>query len=318
MSNLIEIKNLRKYFPTPRGLLHAVDDVSLDIEEGKTMGVVGESGCGKSTLGRVAIRLIEATSGSVTYCGEEIQRRSKRELKALRKDLQMIFQDPYESLDPRMNVSALISEPLLIQKQRLSKGELNDVVEEMMRFVSIPLKLKDSYPHELDGGTRQRVGIARALALEPNFIVCDEPVSALDVSVQAQVLNLLQDLQESKKLTYMFITHNLAVAYHISDVICVMYLGQVVEVAPRKELFEHTLHPYSQALLSAIPLPTTHDKRKRIILKSELTSPINPQPGCRFAPRCIHATPECSGADQVLRDVGNGHRVACRLAENIQ
>ncbi|MBR3396949.1 MAG: ATP-binding cassette domain-containing protein [Lachnospiraceae bacterium] len=313
MNNIIEIKNLKKYFAVPQGTLHAVDDVTLSIPEGKTLGVVGESGCGKSTLGRTIIRLLEPTSGDVYYNGENIISKSKAEVKKLRRDLQMIFQDPYESLDPRMNVSRLITEPLIINKLYTGNGEREKVVSEMLELVGISEKLKGSYPHELDGGTRQRVGIARALALDPKFIVCDEPVSALDVSIQAQVINLLQRLQESKNLTYMFITHNLSVARHISDIICVMYLGQVIELAERYELFSNTLHPYSQALLSAIPVPSTHNRRTRIILKSELTSPLNPKPGCRFAPRCIHAKPECFEVTPELKDVGNNHKVACHL-----
>ena len=314
MSTLIELKNLKKYFVVPQGTLHAVDDVNLQIEEGKTIGVVGESGCGKSTLGRTILRMVEPTSGEIIYKGEHVEEKNKQELHLLRRELQMIFQDPYESLDPRMNVSALISEPLKINKICRSKDEQQEIVDSLLELVGIPLKLRDSYPHELDGGTRQRVGIARALSLDPSFIVCDEPVSALDVSIQAQVINLLQELQEKKKLTYMFITHNLSVARHISDTICVMYLGQVIEYATRDELFSNTLHPYSQALLSAIPIPSTHGRRERIILKSELTSPIDPKPGCRFAPRCIYAKPECFAQNPDLKDVGNGHMVACHFA----
>ena len=237
----------------------------------------------------------------------------KADMKLLRRDLQMIFQDPYESLDPRMDVQTLIGEPLKINNLCKNKAEADEIIEEMMQLVGIPVKLKESFPHELDGGTRQRVGIARALTLNPKFIVCDEPVSALDVSIQAQVLNLLQELQEQKNLTYMFITHNLSVAHHISDTICVMYLGQVVEFAEHRELFANRLHPYTQALLSAIPVPTTRNRPERIILKSELASPVNPKPGCRFAPRCIYATEKCFQEDPELTDAGNGHMVACHL-----
>ena len=317
-NNLIELKHLKKYFSVPQGTLHAVDDVNLQIEEGKTVGVVGESGCGKSTLGRTILRMIEPTDGQVIYQGEDIVTKSKAEIHMLRRDLQMIFQDPYESLDPRMNISALISEPLKINKICKSSAERDEIVSEMMELVGIPQKLKESYPHELDGGTRQRVGTARALALNPKFIVCDEPVSALDVSIQAQVINLLMELQEKKNLTYMFITHNLSVAHHISHTICVMYLGQVIEYAERRELFDNTLHPYSQALLSAIPVATTKKRRNRIILNSELTSPINPKPGCRFAPRCIHAKPECFAQTPELRDMGNGHLCACHFAGEVK
>ncbi len=316
-NNLLQLRNLKKYFSVPQGTLHAVDDVTLDIEEGKTVGVVGESGCGKSTLGRTILRMIEPTDGDIIFQGESIVHKSKADIKLLRRDMQMIFQDPYESLDPRMNVSSLIAEPLRINRICSSSSEMNEIVSEMMNLVGIPLKLKESYPHELDGGTRQRIGTARALALNPKFIVCDEPVSALDVSIQAQVINLLMELQEKKKLTYMFITHNLSVAHHISNTICVMYLGQVIEYAERNELFSNTLHPYSQALLSAIPVATTKKRRNRIILNSELTSPVNPAPGCRFAPRCIYAKPECSKVSPVLKDMGGGHLCACHFAGDI-
>lgn len=314
MGSMIEVMSLKKYFTVPQGTLHAVDDVSLEIPQGKTMGVVGESGCGKSTLGRTILRMIEPTSGNVLYNGISIMNKNKAEVKLLRRDLQMIFQDPYESLDPRMNVNSLISEPLRINKLCKSKKEIDDVVSEMMDLVGVSSKLKENYPHELDGGTRQRVGIARALSLSPKFIVCDEPISALDVSIQAQVINLLEELQESKKLTYMFITHNLSVAHHISDTICVMYLGQIVEIAERRELFTNTMHPYTQALLSAVPIPSTRKHRDRIILRSELTSPVNPLPCCRFLPRCVYAKSECSESVPQLKEIGKTHKVACHLA----
>ena len=314
MSELLRVNHLKKYFETHSGELHAVDDVTLGIEEGTTLGVVGESGCGKSTLGRTILRMHEPTSGEIIYKGEVINDKSKRELKLLRRDMQMIFQDPYESIDPRMNISTIISEPLICHHIYSDKKQMEAKVEELMDTVGIAPRLASSFPHELDGGRRQRVGIARALALDPQFIVCDEPVSALDVSIQAQVLNLLQDLQEQKKLTYMFITHNLSVVRHIAARICVMYLGQVVELCEKKELFENTLHPYTQALLSAIPIPSTINRRERIILEGELTSPINPKPGCRFASRCRFAKKECFAETPELRDVGNEHYVACHRA----
>ena len=314
MSELLRVNHLKKYFKTHAGELHAVDDVTFGIEEGTTLGVVGESGCGKSTLGRTILRMHEPTSGEIIYKGELINDKSKRELKLLHRDMQMIFQDPYESIDPRMSISTIIAEPLICHRIYSDKKQMDEKVEELMDTVGIARRLATSFPHELDGGRRQRVGIARALALNPQFIVCDEPVSALDVSIQAQVLNLLQDLQEQKKLTYLFITHNLSVVRHIAARICVMYLGQVVELCEKKELFENTLHPYTQALLSAIPIPSTLNRRERILLEGELTSPINPKPGCRFASRCRFAKKECFAETPELRDVGNEHYVACHLA----
>ena len=266
---ILAVKHLKKYFQTPRGLLHAVDDVSLSIERGKTLGVVGESGCGKSTTGRCILRLIEPTSGEVTFDGRDVVRLSARELKALRKDMQIIFQDPYASLDPRKSVSQIISEPIIINKLLTGKKQIEDRVFQLMETVGLAERLVNTYPHELDGGRRQRIGIARALALNPKFIVCDEPVSALDVSIQAQILNLLQDLQEKMGLTYMFITHDLSVVNHFSDDIAVMYLGQLVEKAPADELFDHPLHPYTKALFSAIPIPDPDDQSARIIIKGE-------------------------------------------------
>ena len=309
--DILSIKHLKKYFPVSSGTLHAVDDVTLSIREGSTLGVVGESGCGKSTLGKTVLRLIEPTAGEICFKGQEISKLSKKEFKALRTEMQMIFQDPFSSLDPRMSITQLIAEPLQIYGLTSGKEETQKTVRELMEVVGLAERFADSYPHELDGGRRQRIGIARALALTPSFIVCDEPVSALDVSIQAQVLNLLQDLQKDKKLTYMFITHDLSVVKHISDEICVMYLGQVVEKCPAKELFRNTLHPYSQALLSAIPVARVHNRPKRILLQGELSSPINPKKCCRFAPRCIHATEECFTAEPALRHVGGEHYVAC-------
>ncbi len=314
---LIELKHLKKYFNTASGVLHAVDDVTMSIGEGKTMGVVGESGCGKSSLGKTVLHLLEPTSGEIWFDGREISKMNKSLFKETRTQMQMVFQDPYASLDPRKTVSQTIAEPLVIHKRCRSKEELKKKVRELMDTVGLASRMSNTYPHEMDGGRRQRVGIARALALEPRFIVCDEPVSALDVSIQAQVLNLLQDLQREKNLTYMFITHDLSVVRHISDEICVMYLGQVVEQATAQELFTHTLHPYSQALLSARPGIDLDNRKERIILKGELTSPINPPKNCRFCARCIYATEECRQTEPELTDVGNGHRVACHKVKTL-
>lgn len=309
MQPVIEVKGLKKYFPTPRGLLHAVDDVTLRIERGKTLGVVGESGCGKSTLGRTIIHLQPPTGGQVLLNGNDITNIKGKELKAAREKMQIIFQDPYSSLDPRKTVDATIREPLVVSK-RYKKNEIDNATAELMEFVGIDARLRMAYPHELDGGRRQRVGIARALALNPEFVVCDEPVSALDVSIQAQVLNLLKKLQQQKGLTYMFVTHDMSVVRHISDDICVMYLGQVVEKCPSKELFKNPLHPYTRALLSAIPSVDIHNPIKREILRGEITSPIDPKPGCRFAARCRFATEACF-QPQKQQEVSPGHFVRC-------
>ncbi|MBE7016534.1 MAG: ATP-binding cassette domain-containing protein [Ruminococcaceae bacterium] len=311
---LIEIQNLKKYFDVAKGTLHAVDDVSISIDAGKTVGVVGESGCGKSTLGKTIMRLVEPSSGKIIYDGVDITELSMREFKPYRQKIQMIFQDPFASLDPRMSVSQLIAEPIRSLAGVKDSAEITRRVYELMDLVGLARRLENVYPHELDGGRRQRIGIARALASEPQMIVCDEPVSALDVSIQAQILNLLQDLQKERSLTYIFITHDLSVVKHISDQIVVMYLGQIVEKADSKELFANTLHPYTQALLSAIPIPTLQRENKRIVLKGELSSPIDPKPGCRFAPRCIYARDKCRGETPELRDCGNGHYVACHYA----
>lgn len=310
---ILDVKNLKKYFKTPKGLLHAVDDVSFKILKGETLGVVGESGCGKSTMGRAILRLHEPTSGEVNFMGENILTYDKKRMKKLREEMQIIFQDPFASLNPRMTVSETIVDPLIIQGKLdpRDKEGLQKKVREIMDLVGLSQRLVNTYPHELDGGRRQRIGIGRALALNPKFIVCDEPVSALDVSIQAQVLNLMQDLQEELGLTYMFITHNLSVVRHLSDDIAVMYLGQMVEKAPVKMLFKNPLHPYTNALLSAIPVPDPDYKMERIILQGELTSPINPSPGCRFVKRCIYAKPECSQQESALREVESGHFVAC-------
>jgi len=315
-TELLRIENLKKHFDTPNGKLHAVDDVSLTINRGKTIGIVGESGCGKSTMGRTILRLLEPTDGEIYYEGKLVNEMSKKEMKDLRKDIQIIFQDPFASLNPRMTVFETIAESLIIQKvfNISEKVALRKRVLELMQLVGLSERLINTYPHELDGGRRQRIGIARALALDPKFIVCDEPVSALDVSIQAQVLNLMQDLQKKLGLTYMFITHDLSVVKHFSDEIAVMYLGQLVEKAPAELLFKHAMHPYTQALLSAIPVPDPDYQMDRILLEGELSSPINPKPGCRFAKRCIYAKPECFKITPELIEEEEGHFVACHYA----
>ena len=312
---LIEVNHLKKYFDVAKGTLHAVDDVSFEIEEQTTLGVVGESGCGKSTLGRTLLRMENPTSGEILYRGQDITKCSRREMKKMHTKLQMIFQDPYSSLDPRLSITQLIEEPLIIHKIYSSKEEREKRVNELMDTVGIARRYAHSFPHELDGGRRQRVGIARALALGPEFIVCDEPVSALDVSIQAQVINLLEDLQQEKKLTYMFITHDLSVVRYISDEICVMYLGRVVEKCKSDELFNNTLHPYSQALLGAVLEPKLKKDRSVALMKGELTSPIDPKPQCRFADRCPHVCEECLAREPELREVRPGHLVACHLVK---
>ncbi len=308
---LIEVKDLKKYFHVPAGTNHAVDGVSFTINKGETLGVVGESGCGKSTLGRTIIRLQEATAGQVLLNGEDITHVKGHKLKAAREKMQIIFQDPYSSLNPRKSIEFTVQEPLRRSgRYSKSKKELQEATARLMDMVGIDERLSRSYPHELDGGRRQRVGIARALALNPEFVVCDEPVSALDVSIQAQVLNLLMDLQQQLGLAYMFVTHDLSVVRHISNHILVMYLGQAVEKAPTKELFARTLHPYTKALLSAIPSVDLLKPMQRIQLKGEITSPINPKPGCRFAARCPYATDECA-QPQVLEEILPNHFVQC-------
>ena len=306
---LLEVQNLKKYFKNPRGTLHAVDDVSFKLETGKTIGVVGESGCGKTTLGRTIIHLIEKTGGKIFFEGNDISEPSKQELKALRENMQIIFQDPYSSLNPRKSVSETISEPMLVQG-KMSKADIRAEMLSLMDTVGLAKRFENSYPHELDGGRRQRIGVARALALRPKFIVCDEPVSALDVSIQAQIINLMLDLQEERGLAYMFVTHDLSVVKYISNDIIVMYLGNMVEMAPADELFENPKHPYTKALLSAIPEPDIHSKVERIIMEGELTSPINPKPGCRFMARCRYASEECA-EPQVLDEHTAGHFVMC-------
>lgn len=309
MSALLEVQHLKKYFDSSRGKVHAVDDVSFKIEKGTTMGVVGESGCGKSTLGRTIIQLQDSTDGKIIFDGQEVTHSRGKKLRELRENMQIIFQDPYSSLNPRMSVKDTIQEPLLLSG-KYSKKQLEEETERLMDMVGIEKRLRLSYPHELDGGRRQRVGIGRALAINPKFVVCDEPVSSLDVSIQAQILNLLMDLQDEYKLTYMFITHDLSVVRHISHNISVMYLGQMVETSPSVELFEKQYHPYTKALLSAIPSTDVDNKMKRVLLRGEITSPINPKPGCRFAARCPYACDACQ-EPQKLEEITPNHFVSC-------
>ena len=313
---LIEVKHLKKYFKVPAGMNHAVDDVSFTINRGETLGVVGESGCGKSTLGRTIVRLLEATDGQVLLDGEDITHVTGQKLRKVREKEQIVFQDPYSSLNPRLRVDSTILEPLKRSKRFPNKEKLQEEANRLMDLVGIDERLREAYPHELDGGRRQRVGIARALALGPQFIVCDEPVSALDVSIQAQVLNLLMDLQDSTGIAYMFVTHDLSVVRMISDHIMVMYLGQMVEKAPTKELFKSPLHPYTKALLSAIPTTDITKPMQRVQLKGEITSAINPKPGCRFADRCPYATEACRQPQQ-LEEVSMDHFVSCSRVREI-
>ena len=315
METLLRVEHLKKYFKTPRGMLHAVDDVSFTIGQGKTLGVVGESGCGKSTLGRVIIKLLDATDGRVYFEGKDITD-AKGDMR-LRRDMQIIFQDPFSSFNPRMSISETIAEPLKIHHLCRSRDALNRRVTQLMDTVGLARRFANSYPHELDGGRRQRIGIARALALEPKFIVCDEPVSALDVSIQAQNLNLMQDLQAEKGFTYPFITHDLSVVKHISDEIMVMYLGVMVEKSRSDDLFDQPLHPYTKALLSAIPEPRINKTRRREVLQGEITSPVNPQPGCRFAARCKYAKEICTRQNPELQEVCPGHMAACHFVREI-
>ncbi|PWM61986.1 MAG: peptide ABC transporter ATP-binding protein [Clostridia bacterium] len=310
---LIETRELKKYFKTSKGMLHAVDGVNLSISAGSTLGVVGESGCGKSTLGRTILRLIEPTSGEILYNGQNIAAYNTRQMLSIRKEMQIIFQDPFSSLNPRMSVRDIIAEPIRVCKLCHSNAEINQRVDRLMDTVGLASRFENAYPHELDGGRRQRIGIARALAVEPKFIVCDEPVSALDVSIQAQILNLLMDLQENMGLTYMFITHDLSVVKHISNEIAVMYLGQCVERVASERLFENPLHPYTKALLSAIPIPKLMPRERGAgVIKGEVSNPIDPKPGCRFAARCPLASARCQ-EDLHLIEAEPGHFVACTL-----
>ena len=314
---ILQVENLKKYFKTNRGMLHAVDDISFTIKRGKTLGVVGESGCGKSTTGRAILRLLEPTSGKVLFDGVDVTKLNTKGMREMRKSMQIVFQDPYSSLNPRMTVSHLIAEPIIQNKILTKKADIEKRVEELMETVGLAQRLVNTFPHELDGGRRQRIGIARALAMNPKFIVCDEPVSALDVSIQAQILNLLKKLQRELGLTYIFITHDLSVVNYFSDDIAVMYLGQIIEKAPTEELFSRPLHPYTKALLSAIPVPDVDIKEERILLKGEISSPINPKDECRFAKRCIYACEECRKKTPELVEVSLGHFVACPFYDNL-
>ena len=314
---ILEVKDLSRYFKTRSGMLHAVDGVSFTLKKGETLGVVGESGCGKSTLGRAILRLIEPTSGSVIYDGIDISKLSKEEMRRMRKDMQIIFQDPYSSLDPRKTVSQIIAEPLKTHEICSGKQEIEQRVNEIMKRVGLAERLVNTYPHELDGGRRQRVGVARALATRPKFVVCDEPVSALDVSIQAQIINLMRRLQRELELSYIFITHDMSVVNHLADRIAVMYLGRLVELAPVEELFENPLHPYTQALLSAVPIPEIQkEKRQRIRLRGEISSPIDPPDECRFRKRCRMTCEACTGMEPCLKEVSPGHYVACHLVND--
>lgn len=320
---LVTVENLKTYFPVRAGLFQrvvahvkAVDNVSFSIREGETFGLVGESGCGKTTVSRTILRLQPATAGSVFFEGEELFNKSKSEMKVLRRNMQIIFQDPYSSLDPRMPVGDIIGEGLLIHGERDHKRR-QQVVQEMLAKVGLNPYHANRYPHEFSGGQRQRIGIARALALQPKFIVLDEPVSALDVSIQSQILNLLRDLQREFSLTYLFVAHDLSVVEHISDRVGVMYLGKLVEVATRQELYHNPQHPYTQALLSAIPVPDPRRKRKRIVLTGEVPSPLNPPPGCRFHTRCPLAIDRCKREEPIFEEKSVNHWVACHLVERV-
>ena len=309
---ILEVQNLTKFFTTPAGQLHAVDGVSFKIEEGKTLGIVGESGCGKSTTGRTILKLLEPTGGKIIFDGKDITSYSRKQMRPLRQEMQMVFQDPFSSLDPRQTVMQLISEPIIEHKLLKSKKDIENRTLELMETVGLAERYINVYPHELDGGRRQRIGIARALAVNPKLIVCDEPVSALDVSIQAQILNLLKELQEKMGLTYIFITHDLSVVKYFSDDIAVMYLGQMVEKAPSDVLFANPVHPYTKALLSAIPLPIVgKEKPKRQLIKGEITSPVNLPDECRFMKRCDFAADCCKKCNPQLHEIEPGHFVAC-------
>ena len=317
---LLRVKNLKKYFPIRGGLfsrevarVHAVDGVSFDIYPGETLGLVGESGCGKSTTGRAILRLIEPTAGEVTFDGKNVTTLDKRALRGLRKEMQIIFQDPYASLNPRMTVGSIVGEALVIHKLAATKREREERVVKILETVGLSADHLRRYPHEFSGGQRQRIGIARSLAVNPKFIVADEPVSALDVSIQAQIINLLEDLQKQFGLTYLFIAHDLSVVEHISTRVAVMYLGKIVELAPAKELYTNPKHPYTEALLSAVPIPDPTVKRKRILLEGDVPSPIKPPSGCRFHTRCPIRVPACSEHEQVLKEISPGHWVACQV-----
>jgi len=319
---LLEIKNLKKYFPVKAGVFRrtvahvkAVDDISFHINKGETLGLVGESGCGKSTAGRTILRLLEATEGEITFEGQNLLELDKRELREMRKEMQIIFQDPYASLNPRMTVADIVGEPIDIHGLAANKKERNERVTEILDTVGLGTEYMKRYPHEFSGGQRQRIGVARALAVDPSLIIADEPVSALDVSIQAQVINLMQDLQKDFSLTYLFIAHDLSVVKHISDRVAVMYLGKLVEVADKQKLFDDPKHPYTQSLLSAIPVADPTYKSDRIILEGDVPSPVNPPSGCRFHPRCPYAMEICSEVEPEYKDYGEGHYAACHLLE---
>jgi peptide/nickel transport system ATP-binding protein len=319
-NKILDISHLKMYFPVTRGLLRrkvadvkAVDDISFSINKGQTLGLVGESGCGKTTVGRCILRVYQPSSGQIVFNGQDIARFSRNKMRPIRRNLQLIFQDPYGSLDPRQSAGSIIGEPLQVQKIYSTKSEFNKRVEELFTIVGLDPRMIDRYPHEFSGGQRQRIGIARALACQPQFIVCDEPISALDVSIQAQIINLLQELQEKFGLTYLFIAHDLSVVRHISDYVAVMYLGHIVEITDSDGLYDNPLHPYTQALLSAVPIPqpVIERKRQRIFLKGEVPSPLNPPKGCTFHPRCELATQECKESVPPLRKITDNHEVAC-------
>jgi len=320
--NLLEVKNLKKYFPVKAGIfkktvahVKAVDDISFAVKEGETLGLVGESGCGKSTTGRTILRLLEATAGKVIFEGKSVMDLDKKAMRAIRRDMQIIFQDPYASLNPRMTVADIVGEPLDIHKLAKNKKERNEKVREILENVGLGAEYMHRYPHEFSGGQRQRIGVARALAVDPKLIIADEPVSALDVSVQAQVVNLLQDLQKEFGLTYLFIAHDLSVVKHISDRVAVMYLGKIVELTDKKELFKNPIHPYTQSLLSAIPEADPKKKKDRIILEGDVPSPVDPPSGCRFHPRCPKAFDTCSVKEPEFKEYGDGHFAACHLLD---
>ena len=318
---ILDIRDLKMYFPVTRGLLRkkvaevkAVDGVTFLLRKGETLGLVGESGCGKTTVGRCIIRLYQPTGGQILFEGEDVTTLPEEKIRNIRNKVALIFQDPYSSLDPRQNAGSIVGEPLIIHSMVKSQAEYRDKVDKLFLTVGLDPSMKDRFPHEFSGGQRQRIGVARALACEPSLIICDEPISALDVSIQAQIINLLEELQEGLKgLSYLFIAHDLSVVRHISDRVAVMYLGRIVEITDSQTLYKNPLHPYTKALLSAIPIadPFVEEKRERIILKGEVPSPLNPPPGCSFNPRCFQATEECSKLIPPLCDVGGGHEVAC-------
>ncbi|HTY81414.1 MAG TPA: oligopeptide/dipeptide ABC transporter ATP-binding protein [Dehalococcoidales bacterium] len=319
---VLDIQDLKMYFPVTRGLLRrkvadvkAVDGVTFKLKQSETLGLVGESGCGKTTIGRCVLGLYRPTMGKIMFGNDDIAKLPEKKLREVRKNMALIFQDPYSSLDPRQSAGSIVGEPLKIHNMVLNKNEYKDKVEQLFRIVGLDPSMADRFPHEFSGGQRQRIGVARALACNPQVIVCDEPISALDVSIQAQIINLLEELQSKSptSLSYLFIAHDLSVVRHISDRVAVMYLGHIVEICKSRTLYENPLHPYTRALLSAVPIadPVIEEKRERIILKGEVPSPLNPPAGCAFHPRCFMAIPECSQAVPPLRDIGEGHEVAC-------